>query len=174
MKSPTLKRLIWYIPIILAFHNLEEALTMPQWLLSNLPQLQEKITLFNDLQFSTKQLYLSLAAVTVLPFLLTVLCQKGELSKRKVEVMLVLQSIIFWNALMPHISGAIFLGMYNPGTVTAVACNIPFTFYLFSRVKKEGVVSNRVLRDIFALGFAVYLPLVYANHLMAQSIAKII
>ena len=89
-------------------------------------------------------------------------------------MMLVLQSVIFWNALMPHISGLFILGMYNPGVVTAVACNIPFTIYLFRSVKKEGIVSNSMIRDIFALGFALYLPLVYTNHLIAQSLAKVI
>ena len=173
MKTSDLKRLIWYIPVILTLHNLEEALTMPHWILLHLPLLREKIWLFDEFQFSTKQLYLSLISVTFFPFLISFFCQRGELSKRKLEIMMVLQSVIFWNALMPHISGLFVLGMYNPGTVTAVVCNIPFTFYLFSRVKNEGLVSNAMLRNIFTLGFAVYLPLVYANHLIAQSLAKI-
>ena len=169
-----MQRLLWYIPVILAFHNLEEALTMPQWLSVHLPMLREKIWLFNELQFSTKQLFISLLFVTVVPILLTIFCLRGEISKRKMETLLVLQSIVFWNALMPHVIGIFILGMYNPGAVTAIACNIPFTIYLFSRMKKDGAATNAMIRDTVTLGFALYLPLVYLNHLIAQSIAMII
>ena len=165
--------MFWYIPIILAFHNAEEALTMPQWISVHLPMVQEKILFFVRLQFSSTQLYISLVLVTVLPFLLTFICQRGKLTQRKLGVMLILQSIIFWNALVPHIAGIFVLRMYNPGVVTALVCNVPFSFYLLKRVQQEGILPNVVLRNCIIIGLAVYLPLVYLNHLIAQALVSI-
>ncbi len=171
--NPTLstKQLLWLIPIILSIHNLEEALTMPQWMSAHLPMLQEKIPLLNHLQFSTNQIYISLVSVTAIPFLVTFFCTRGEFSQRKILVPLTLQAIIFWNALMPHISGVFVLGMYNPGVVTAVVCNVPFSVYLYKRVKREGIVSKSALRNCILIGLAAYLPVVYLNHIIAQTIS---
>ncbi len=167
------KKLFIPIPVILFVHNLEEALTMPQWMSAHRTLLQEKISLFNHLQFSTAQLYLSLVSVTLFPLLLTIYCLRDELSKRKITILLILQSIIFWNALVPHIGGLFLLGMYNPGTVTAVAFNIPFTFFLFRKLERDGVISLHRVRNIPLIGLVLYLPIVYINHLLAEYAVKI-
>ncbi|MEI7906606.1 MAG: HXXEE domain-containing protein [Bacteroidota bacterium] len=173
MTAPDMKRLWWYIPVVLAIHNCEEALTMPQWMSVHLWELREKVWLMDELQFSPKQLYLSLILVTVVPFLLTYFCRRGVPSQRKNSVLLTLQSIIFWNAFMPHIGGVFVLGMYNPGVVTALACNLPFSVYLFNRVRQEGTVTDAVLRNCIIAGLVLYLPLVYLNHLIAQAITML-
>jgi hypothetical protein len=168
----SLKKILWFIPALLALHNLEEALTMPQWIQANLWKVRETIPLFNLLHFSTPQLYLSLVLVTIVPFILAFFCLKGELSGRKLNIMLALQAIIFWNALVPHISGIIILQMYNPGTVTAVLVNLPFSLYLFRYLRKNQILTLKHLRMVFALGLIVYLPAVYLNHLIATLIVK--
>jgi len=172
LNSAGIKRLFWFIPILLAFHNIEEAVTMPHWMSVHLPTLKEKIWLFEYLNFSTKQLYISLILVTLLPLLLSYSCLKGEVSEQKKFLLLILQSIVFWNALMPHVSGVFVLGMYNPGVVTAVVCNIPFSIYLFRKIQKERIVTNNLLRKSIFIGFTAYLPLVYLNHFIAQTISK--
>lgn len=170
----SVKKLLWLIPIILSIHNIEEALTMPQWMSAQFPLLLEKIPLFNHLQFSRVQLYISLFFVTFFPFLLTFYCLRGDLSQRKIAAILTLQSIIFWNALVPHIGGLFVLGMYNPGAVTAVVFNIPFTIVLFRRLQMKGIVSVERKRNIFLVGLLLYLPVVYLNHLIAGFVAKIL
>jgi len=105
----------WFIPIILSLHNLEEALTMPQWMSAHLPMLRFTIPIFEHLHFTTTQLYISLSLVTVIPLLVTFVCLRGERTATKISILLTLQAIIFWNALMPHISGLFALGMYNQG-----------------------------------------------------------
>ena len=77
MTAPDMKRLWWYIPVILTVHNCEEALTMPHWMSVHLRVLREKIWLMDELQFSPKQLYLSLLLVTIVPFLFTYFCRRG-------------------------------------------------------------------------------------------------
>lgn len=173
VKKFSVKQLFWLIPIILSIHNLEEALTMPQWVPAHLPLLRSTIPLFNHLHFSTAQLYISLSSVTLFPFLVTFFCTCRERTQRKIIIMLTLQAIIFWNALMPHISGVVVLGMYNPGVVTAVVCNVPFSVYLFKRMRTEGIITNNSMREILVAGVLLYLPVVYINHLLAEVAAKL-
>jgi hypothetical protein len=161
----------WFIPVILSIHNLEEALTMPQWMSVHLPMLRSTIPFFENLQFSTAQLYVSLFLVTLVPFLITFFCLRGERTAKKISVVLILQSIIFWNALMPHLSGFFVLGMYNPGTITAVLLNIPFSVYLYRRVLQQGIVLKDTMHKCVFIGLAIYLPVVYLNHLIAQVIS---
>jgi hypothetical protein len=167
-------KLFWSIPIILSIHNLEEVLTMPQWMPAHLPILSTTIPFFDHLQFSTTQLYVSLSLVTLIPFVVTFFCLHGERTTKKISILLTLQVIIFWNALIPHISGLLVLGMYNPGTITAVLLNVPFSIYLYKRMQQEEIVSNTTLRDCIFIGLAAYLPIVYLNHLLAQAISLFI
>lgn len=149
-------------------HNAEEALTMPEWIGANLPMLQQRIPLFRYLHFSASQLYMSLTLVTIIPWLVSFFCLRGMLTRRSILVMLTLQSVIFWNALMPHLSGMLLLGMYNPGTVTAIAVNIPFSLYLYRTVRSQELLPSQALRTIIIAGAVLYLPLVYTNHLIAR------
>ena len=168
------RKLFWSIPIILSIHNLEEALTMPQWMSAHLPMLRSTIPFFEYLQFSTPQVYVSLILVTLIPFLVTFLCLRGKRTTKKISILLILQAIIFWNALMPHVSGLFVLAMFNPGTITAVLFNIPFSVYLYRRVRQEGIVSKDTLRNCIFIGLIAYLPVVYFNHLIAQTISRFI
>lgn len=162
----------WFIPIILAVHNLEEALTMPQWMSEHLPMLRSAISLFEHLHFSTTQLYISLSLVTIIPMLVTFICLQGKRTAVKTSILLIMQAIIFWNALMPHISGLFVLGMYNPGAVTAMMLNVPFSVFLYRKVKQEEIVSFGTLRLCIVIGLMLYLPIVYVNHLAAQLFAN--
>ena len=169
-----MKRILWYIPMLLLVHNLEEALTMPQWIFHHQEMLCTVVPFFKNFTFTATQLYLSLIQLSVIPVIISAYCIRGELTKRSVMLLMILQSIIFINALVPHLIGTIILQMYNPGTVTAVIFNIPFTFYLFSRLVREGIIGSKDVRKAMIAGVMLYLPAVYLNHLMAHSIAKIL
>lgn len=163
------KRLLALIPLLLFVHNIEEALTMPAWVPLHLPMLRERLPLFRALEFSTPQLYTSLTLVSVVPALFTWYCLRGTVMPKRVTMLLILQGIIFWNALMPHLSGTLILGLYNPGTVTAVLINIPFTILLF----RSRLVTHLSRPRILTWSAALYLPLVYTNHLLAKGISQL-
>ncbi|MDD8017944.1 MAG: HXXEE domain-containing protein [Bacteroidota bacterium] len=174
VKNRPIQQVFWLIPAFLALHNLEEALTMPAWIPEHLPLLHKTIPLFAHLQFSPTQLYLSLFLVTVIPFAITFICMRGERTHAKLFILLTLQSIIFWNALMPHVIGLVMLGMYNPGVLTAVVINIPFSVYLLKRVAVEKLTGKRVTKKILLTALVIYLPIVYANHILAQAISRLL
>jgi len=173
-QSLTYKQTLWFIPILLLVHNIEEALTMPQWVEVNLSVLREKLFLFRYVNFSRVQLYTSLVLVSLIPFILATFCMREPMKTKRITVLLALQGIIFWNAFVPHLSGIFVLGMYNPGTITAMVINIPFSIYLFRRSVKEGMFTAKNLRSMMLLALAVYLPVVYLNHLLAEWIVSIL
>ncbi len=169
-----IKRILWYIPIVLTIHNMEEALTMPDWMVLYEGLVKQQVPFMSHLQFSSRQLYISLSLVTVVPAIVTWFCLRGKLRRNGILTLLTLQAIILWNALIPHAVGWIFLGMYNPGTVTAVIFNIPFSIFLFYRIRTSGIISEKLIVRSIGMGLVIYLPLVYLNHLIAQTIAHII
>lgn len=168
-----MKRTLSYIPLLLLMHNAEEALTMPQWISVHLDMLRVNYPIFELVHFSAPQLYLSLALITVIPLIISFRCISGELTKRSIMTLMILQSIIFWNAIIPHALGSFLLNMYNPGVVTAVVCNIPFSIHLASQLLKEKLVDKVQLRKAVLAGLFLYLPVVYLNHLTAHSIARL-
>ena len=169
-----MKRILWTIPVLLLVHNLEEALTMPQWIRLHHEMLRTVVPFFKNFTFSTTQLYLSLIQLSVIPVTISAYCIRGELTKRSLMLLMILQSIIFTNALVPHLIGTIILQMYNPGTVTAVIFNIPFTYYIFSRLLREGIIGSKDVRNAMIAGVMLYLPVVYLNHLLAHAITNIL
>lgn len=134
--------------------------------------LAETFPPFRSLEFSTPQLFASLINITLIPFFIVAFSLRGKLTTEKIMVMLGLQSIVFWNALLPHISGLFVLGTYNPGTVSAIVINIPFSIYLFHQANKLNLLTEKKIVIVFIAGLLAYLPLVYLNHLAAHQIIK--
>lgn len=172
--TKSLRTLLWCIPFFTAVHNAEEALTMPSWIELHLVLLRSKFFFFHYLTFSTEQLYISLLLVTIVPLIITAFALKRELTKNSVMLLLTLQSVIGWNAVVPHAAGTVLLGMYNPGLVTAVVINIPFTVFLFRETLNAKVINPKELKRVVMIGAAVYLPLVYLNHVIAEHAAAVL
>ena len=156
------KRLLWLIPCILTVHNLEEALTMPQWVSDNHTLISSVIP--GIVSFSKAQLLLSLASATILPFLLTAACVNGNAKSLRLKILLGLQVIVLINVIVPHILLSAWWLMYNPGVITAVLFNLPFSSYLFYRSISGGFITRKDFFVIFIVDVVLYLPVVYANH----------
>jgi uncharacterized protein with HXXEE motif len=74
---------------------------------------------------------------------------------------LVLYGVFAANALVPHLAGAIMLGGYVPGVITAVALMIPFTIWL----------SRQAILDAYARPNGLALALVAAAIVYAPAVA---
>jgi hypothetical protein len=102
-RSITLRQLLWLIPLVLTLHNIEEALTMPRWVMANLGPVQRAIPFGIGFQFSPAQLLASLSLATLIPFVVTILCARGEKESKRVYVLLLLQAIVLINVFAPHL-----------------------------------------------------------------------
>jgi hypothetical protein len=69
-----------------------------------------------------------------------------------------LYGVFFANALAPHVLGAVLLGGYVPGIVTAAALVIPFSIWLAVRAVRDGYASASGLALAVCCAFALYLP----------------
>ena len=171
-RSLTFKQILWLIPIVLTLHNIEEALTMPHWVMANLPFIKENLPVNIDIHFTPAQLLLSLFLATVVPFIVTILCVNGEKQSGRVYLLFLLQAIVLLNVFIPHIAASIRMKQYNPGVITAVCVNLPFSFYVFRRAYREQYLASRQFVSLFLLALLVYAPIAWILHFVGEWIAK--
>jgi hypothetical protein len=153
--SRPFRRLLLLGVVTIALHNLEEALTLPQWLEARLPVALEQLSLPPLQPPSRGVLLRGLALVTLLPALVLA---AGCWSRAAAQASLVVVAIYFWNALVPHVAGALLLREYVPGVLSAALLTIPYAAALFRRAVREGVIS-RVGAVLALLLAAVLYPL---------------
>ena len=173
-RLPTFKQLLWLIPIVLTLHNIEEALTMPRWVMANLPLIKENLPIAIDLQFTPAQLLFSLLIATVVPVVVTIACINGERRSAKLYLLFLLQAIVLLNVFIPHVAASIRMKQYNPGVVTAVCVNLPFSLYLFRRAVLERYLASREFALLFILAIVVYGPVAWMLHFGGEWLARFV
>jgi hypothetical protein len=167
LASERLPFLPWSGILVVALHNLEEALTTPKWL----PLHRNGIAAATGIQPPAPAphvLYASLIVVTLLPALWLLLASRARRKSLCAYSCLVLLGIFFANAFVPHILGALSLRSYVPGLVTAVGLVIPFFLAFVSRGLASGYFSGLGALAATAAAVIVYALLgVGALHLFA-------
>lgn len=143
-------RVLWLAPLVMALHNLEEALTMPWWR-GKFPGWPP----VTPLQYDA-----ALLAITLVPLLLAPLAVRY--GKRSIPVYLLcgVQGIMLWNALV-HLGAAFYFRGYVPGVFTAVFLIIPYAHDLYGRGLHMGYITQRGLTLTLIAGLLLYTPLLY-------------
>jgi hypothetical protein len=173
-RSLTFKQVLWLIPIVLTLHNIEEALTMPHWVMATLHLIKENLPAAIDIRFTPTQLLLSLLLATVVPFVLTIVCVNGEKRSKKLYLLFLLQAIVLLNVAIPHIAASIRIRQYNPGVITAVCFNLPFSLYVFRRAFREQYLVAREFVWLFVVALVVYGPIAWTLHFAGEWLAKVL
>jgi hypothetical protein len=137
-----LTHLFWLVPLLFALHNAEEAPRMADWARAVDAQFMPAV--------STMQFTVSVALLTLLVVVLTVLAVRGMPPRIGVPLMTGVQAIIFVNA-FSHIGATIRYRRYSPGLMTAVLLNLPFSLILFHRALATAHLSWRGLLIALAL-----------------------
>ncbi|HTR80724.1 MAG TPA: HXXEE domain-containing protein [Bacteroidota bacterium] len=171
-RSLTFKQLLWLIPILLTLHNVEEALTMPQWVATNLAAIKSHLSFDPGIEFTSTQLLVSLSLATVVPWGAAIFCVNGEKGSIKVALLILLQAIVFLNAIVPHLSWTVWMGEYNPGFITALLINLPFSLYFFRRAFREGYLVRKSAVAIFLAALPAYPAAAWSLHFLGEVIAK--
>lgn len=167
----TFKQSMWLVPVFLALHNAEEALTMPRWVIQNLPLIRKSFPVIAQIRFSQAQLSVSLVIATILPLLITIICAGGRPKSMRLFFLFLLQMVVAINVFVPHLLASAWLHLYNPGLVTAVFLNLPYSFYLFRKARREHYLGGSAIARIFLLALIVYLPAVWTIHFVGEWIA---
>lgn len=171
-RSLTFKQVLWLVPVVLTLHNIEEALTMPSWVMQHLPLIESNLPFDIRIQFTPSQLLLSLGIATLVPVVVTLLCINGEKKSKRINFLFLLQAIILINVFVPHIAVSLRILNYNPGVLTAVCFNLPFSLYLFRRAYREDYLARREFASLFLVACFVYPPIAWTIHVVGERIAK--
>ena len=136
-------RLLWGVPILLAIHNFEEAPFMEKW--------SKELSLPSHLAASTRQFVWAVTLLTVAGFVITYIGVNTTKQPIGVWAVLEIQTIMLVNAIAPHLVASLRFQKYNPGVVTALFLNIPFSVYLFQRAMQVGTMSWGVFCVLLAI-----------------------
>lgn len=171
-RSLSFKQVLWLVPVVLTLHNIEEALTMPRWVMQNLPLIQSNLPFGIQIDFTSFQLLVSLGIATVVPIAVTMLCINGEKKSARLFFLFLLQAIILINVFVPHIAVSLRILDYNPGVLTAVSVTLPFSLYLFRRAYREEYLTRPKISSLFLVAFFVYPPIAWIIHVAGELITK--
>jgi len=117
---------------------------------------------------TTRQFVIAVTFLTLTGFLLTYFGVEYLQSTRGYLLVLGIQMILLFNAFIPHIVSTIRFRIYSPGVVTAILITLPFSYYLFQRAFREGVLSWQQFWIL--LGIAPFAMVIFA--LLALQIGK--
>jgi hypothetical protein len=170
LASERLPLLPWPAILVVALHNLEEALTAPSWL----PLHRSGVAAATRIQPPAPAphvLYAGLIVVTLLPAFWLLLSSRAPRKSLRAYSCLVLIGVFFANAFVPHIVGALYLRSYVPGLGTAVGLVIPFFLAFVSRGLASGHFSRLGVFAAMAAAVVIYALLgVVALNFFASSL----
>ncbi len=157
----TFPRAAWCGVAVVALHNAEEALTIPNWLPPRLARLEAEFRIQPSAADSGR-LYLGLVAATLIPAIWVAMASRGSPGSIGAYSILVLYGFSLANALVPHLLGTVLLASYVPGAVTAGVLVVPFTVWLAYRAVVDGYASKRGLVVALLVATALYFPALWA------------
>jgi hypothetical protein len=159
------KMALWLVPILLAVHNLEEAIFVRRVLLAAKEQLPRMLHhAVGGVSYS--QFIVALLIVTTIPF---VAAAAGRLEKRggvTVYLLLAIQAVMLLNV-FSHVGGLLFLRGYSPGLPTALLINFPFSVYLLHRAARERWVSRTAFVSLLPVALVLHGPVLIGLMLLA-------
>jgi uncharacterized protein with HXXEE motif len=164
------RRLLWYIPALLFLHNLEEALTIPRYL----PIIQARAPQALQPWFATMSYPVFLWAVTIVTLVpLAIVAYASSRPGRHWTywAAALVQAVVALNV-ASHVAGAIYLGGYAPGVLTAVVLNLPFSIYFFRRAAHEGWFTRRELWSLIPGAVVLHGPVLLGLFVLSRFLAR--
>lgn len=156
LKTATVRQLVWFLPLFLIIHNLEEALTMERWFQNDwtvIPRTPYLLEFF--LPVSKAQFWLATLLIDVSVLGLVIIYHVIPSRRGLFYLLLGIQSILFLNV-FNHLFMVFLFLQYQPGTITSIVLNIPFSIYILFKALRENKVNKPILLVIFALSTLFY------------------
>ncbi|EJQ06346.1 HXXEE domain-containing protein [Bacillus cereus] len=144
--------IIWLIPLLFFFHNLEEAFQMPQYIANR----------FSIHFITNKQFFIAITILTIFVLLIVILYQLQILSS--IYWVIFIQGAIFFNAVQ-HIILFVIYRSYNPGVISA-SIIILFSLFLFS--SKKLLIPKKKLASILIFSLISYPIIIWISLLLAS------
>jgi hypothetical protein len=145
----------WIFVLVVAAHNLEEAIWLPAWSRTVVRWHQA----VGNTEFRFAVIVMTLVAI-ISAWLATV---QGRASLGAYLVAGYALAMLL-NVLFPHVVASLVLRRYMPGTATAVLLNLPVTIGLLGRAFREGYVEPRaflIFGPMVVIGMVASIPLLF-------------
>lgn len=163
MKPINYRRQLFIAGIIFTIHNVEETVgfayfTYPK----SLPL---------PLVFSAKPMILSIILITIIAwaFIYWAIKRKNETASKNILTALI--AVFLVNAIFPHIAGTLLLGQYFPAALTSVVLYLPYSFWMFPKLRREYLTKKHFYSAI-TVGLLISFLLVILAQVISSSIIK--
>lgn len=144
--------IIWLIPLLFFFHNLEEAFQMPQYIANR----------FSIHFITNKQFFIAISILTTFVLLIVILYQLSIISS--IYLIIFIQGCIFFNTVQ-HIILYFIYRSYNPGVISA-SIIILFSLFLFS--SKKLLIPKKKLASTLIFSLISYPIIIWISLLLAS------
>ena len=158
---------LWLVPIFVAVHNLEEAITFPRYLPLVLQRLPEAWRAIAG-PITLGQVWAALAIVTLIPFALAIWAALRPELAAPVWLLLLIQATLLLNVVWHVGAATVLFDGYAPGLTTAVLLNLPFSIYLIRRAAKESWVSPPARWALLPGALLVHGPVIWGLLLLTE------
>jgi Protein of unknown function with HXXEE motif len=128
------KQTQWLFPVAVTFHNLEEAIWLPQW--SQTAGEWHAPVGAGEFRFAV-------IILTLFAYLATYISFKKGKESFGVYLLSGYASAMFLNVFFPHLLGSLLMKAYVPGLTTALVLNLPVTLILLRQAFHEGYISAK-------------------------------
>lgn len=165
------RTVIWLVPILLTVHNAEEAITFRSYL----PQIPALLPApFASLggRLTYAALLQALVILSALVFVLAFAVHARPRSRNLLWLLLAVEAAIGLNGLAHMLSAALIFHGYVPGLVTALAVNVPFAVYCFTRSQRERWLSPIALRATVPAALVLHGPVLLAGLWLATILSR--
>ena len=133
MIDKNLNSAINILPFAFLLHNIEEAVSMEDWI--------EKSPMKISYSITTNQFVVAVALFTFMGFIVVFV---KRLYKNEVQFFILItgfSGMLLLNVFLPHLITALVFRMYVPGLITAVLINLPLTIYILWHIHKASKFS---------------------------------
>ena len=154
-REVSLETFLRWSPAIFLVHDLEEILTMEQFWLANRDRIPIPEAIKDRIAVTTAQMAAAVAFVLAASCYTSHIAARSPETKARVGLLNVMVSVRLFNGLF-HLSQTLALRGYTPGVATALLVSLPYSVYIFYRLRAEELVTTRALYR--ALGLGALLP----------------
>ena len=125
------------LPFAFLLHNIEEAISVEDWIKKNPMKISYSIT--------TNQFVVAVALFTVMGFIVVFAKKAYKNEERFLLLITGFSGMLLLNVFFPHLIAALAFRMYVPGVITALLVNLPLTIYILWHIHKAYKLSMRTM-----------------------------
>lgn len=159
-----LKTLTSLLPVAFALHNLEEGLTMPNYL--------QKAPDMVPIALTGEQFWFALTLFTVLGCVVGYCKCLFKNLNQHIAFLVAFAGILFLNVFFPHVLVSLLSGKYTPGLITALTINLPLSYVIFQKILRAGIFPAMVLFRYVGAGAVAGLALLCLFLTLAQLLIR--